>query len=841
MTPITTPKLLCHLTCIAVLSLQSICIADEEVVEQYRQTIQPILATYCYDCHADGSSEGDLSLDSAAADEELLGDRALWWAVLRNVRAGIMPPSDMPQLTGQEKEKLTYWIKTSVFDVDPENTDPGRVTIRRLNRREYRNTIRDLMGIDFDAEVVFPPDDTGFGFDNVGDALSLSPLMLEKYLQAATTIVKQAVPTVCKEMPVQQLTGADFESEADDTDGSKMSYKEERTVSKTIQIVDAGMYRLKVRVMLHGSFDFDPSQCRVRFLVDEKELYSAEYAWDERKKIDYEFERAFSVGEHKLTFHLAPLSSPEESDGEGTNGDFEEDSTFNNFYVERVDVEGPLGTDKRVHPKNYKRFFARDEPPADPTDRRQYAREVLATFAKRAYRRPAPPATLDKLVALAEFTYQQSDQTFEAGIAQTMTTILASPRFLFRLEAPSEATGERFPLVDEYALATRLSYFLWTTMPDGELMELADKGELRRKLDAQIDRMLNDHRSDSFVKNFVGQWLRSRDVEHVSIDPLVALGYGEEYEQLLEVYRRRFRPRRGESPSGEPPVSDEEWEKTRARFRELRTIRDKFDGDARWAMRRETEMLFEYIVREDRSVLELLDCDYTFLNGKLADLYDIAGVEGPEMRKVLLPEGSPRGGVLTQATMLTTTSNPTRTSPVKRGLYILENILGTPAPPAPPDVPELEEAASKFGDREPPLRELLAAHREADLCSSCHNRMDPLGIALENFNALGMWRETENDRPIDASGTLVTGEVFQDVKDLKQILVNDRRADFFRCMTQKLMTYALGRGLEYYDEYTVDRIVDQLEQGDGRFGVLLKEVIKSTPFQRQRSVETSTQ
>ena len=837
----TTRTLLSIMICIVIIPSQPAC-AAEEVVEQYHKTIQPILETYCYDCHANGSSEGDLSLDSAKSEEELVDNREMWWAILKNVRAGIMPPSDAEQPTEDEEATLTHWIKTRAFGIDPRNIDPGRVTVRRLNRAEYRNTIRDLMGIDFNAEVVFPPDDTGFGFDNVGDALSLSPLLLEKYLQAATTIVQEAVPTVCKVMPVQRFTGKDFksESEADETDGSKMSYKEERTVSKTIQIADTGTYRLKVQVMVHGSFDFDPSQCRVRFFVDDEELYSTEYAWDERKKTDFEFEREFLAGEHRLSFHLVPLHPPGEA-GKDEASDFEDDNTFNNFYVEHVDVEGPLNTDKRVHPKNYERFFTRDEPPAGPIDRRAYAREVLSAFTKRAYRRPATDATLDRLVSVAEFIYQQPGKSFEAGIAQAMTAILASPRFLFRLEDSVDTEDESFPFVDEYALASRLSYFLWTTMPDAELFELADRGELRQNLDTQINRMLGDERSDSFVRNFVGQWLRSRDVEHVSLDPIVALGYGEEYEQLLDVFRRRFRRRSSDNQSDESPVSDDEWEKTRTRFRELRAIRDKFDGNARRAMRRETEMFFEHIVREDRSVLDLLDCDYTFLNEKLADLYDIPDVEGSEMRKVSLPEASPRGGILTQATMLTTTSNPTRTSPVKRGLYILENILGTPAPPAPPNVPELEDAADRFGDREPSLRELLAAHREAELCSSCHNRMDPLGIALENFNALGMWREAENDQPIDASGTLITGESFKDVRELKRILVSERRADFYRCITQKLMTYALGRGLEYYDEFTVDRIVDELEQADGRFSVLLTQVIKSAPFQRLRSLEASSE
>lgn len=818
--------------CIVLLCSQGV-LAEENVAKHYRATIQPILASYCYDCHADGATEGDLSLEAGESDEGLIANREMWWAVLKNVRAGIMPPSDAEQPTAEEKDQLTRWIKTSAFGVDPANVDPGRVTVRRLNRAEYRNTIHDLMGIDFNAEVVFPPDDTGFGFDNVGDALSLSPLLLEKYLQAATTIVEEAVPTVCKVMPVQQFTGEHFKSESadDDSDGSKMSYKEERTVTKSVQIKDEGKYLIRVQVMLHGSFDFDASQCRVQLQLDEEELYAAEYAWDERKKIDYKFERDLTAGIHKLSFRLSPMNAPDEEEKE--EGGFGNSSTYNNFYVEYVDIEGPLDTDKRVHPANYERFFPRDEPPTDAEARREYALEVLSAFAKRAYRRPARDATLDKLVSLAEFTYDQPNKTVEAGIAQSMTAILASPRFLFRLEAPQQS-DDKFPLVDEYSIASRLSYFLWTTMPDAELFDLADKGELRENLDAQIDRMLEDKRSDGFVRNFVGQWLRSRDVEHVSLDPLVALGYGEEYEQLRDVFRRRFRRRRGNDSSDDKPVSDEEWEQTRKRFGELRKIRDKFDGSARRAMRQETEMLFEHIVREDRSVLELLDADYTFLNEKLADLYDIPDVDGREMRKVQLPQNSPRGGILTQATMLTATSNPTRTSPVKRGLYILENILGTPAPPAPPDIPELEEAADQFGDREPPLRELLAAHREADLCSSCHNRMDPLGIALENFNALGMWRETESEELIDASGTLVTGESFKDVRELKRILVTDRRVDFYRCMTQKLMTYALGRGLEDIDEHTVDQIAGELEKGDGRFSVLLKEVIKSVPFQRQR-------
>ena len=253
-------------------------------------------------------------------------------------------------------------------------------------------------------------------------------------------------------------------------------------------------------------------------------------------------------------------------------------------------------------------------------------------------------------------------------------------------------------------------------------------------------------------------------------------------------------------------------------------------------MRRETELCFEYIVKEDRSLLDLLDCDYTFLNERLASLYGVADVRGNELRRVRLPEGSPRGGVLTHASMLLVTSNPTRTSPVKRGLFILDNILGTPAPPAPAGVPDLEETAKKFAGREPPLRELLAVHRESALCSSCHSRMDPLGIALENFNALGMWRDQEKDQPIDASGKLITGESFQDVRDLKKILRDRHATDFYRCVTEKMLTYALGRGMEETDEQTLDLIVQRLTENDGRFSALIRGVIESAPFQKQRNI-----
>jgi hypothetical protein len=335
-------------------------------------------------------------------------------------------------------------------------------------------------------------------------------------------------------------------------------------------------------------------------------------------------------------------------------------------------------------------------------------------------------------------------------------------------------------------------------MPDDALLRLAQQGALRRNLRAQVERMLADERFGAFVENFVGQWLQTRDVEGISINGNAIL-------RRDGVRGRRF----------------------------------DFDRELRVAMKRETEMLFEHVAREDRSVLDLVDCNYTFLNEQLAKHYGIDGVRGEQMRRVELPEESRRGGVLTQGAFLAVTSNPTRTSPVKRGLFVLDNILGTPAPPPPEVVPPLEEAEKEFQEHQPTLREALEQHRKQPLCNACHARFDPIGLALENYNALGMWRARAPGQAIDPSGTLVTGESFQGLGELKKILANEHRLDYYRCLAKKLLTYALGRGLEYYDVETVDRIAERLERDGGRFSALLWGVIESSPFQRLRRAETS--
>ncbi len=789
--------------------------------------VRPLLQKYCYECHSGDVKEGQFTFETLSASSTDPAHRALWWKVLKNLRAGVMPPAGEPRPSPQEIEAIAGGIKFDVLGINPLDLDPGRTTVKRLNRREYDNTVDDLMGIKFDAALVFPPDDSGYGFDNVGDALSFSPLLMEKYLRAAQSIVDQAVPKVTWVVPQQEFFGRDFQNERDRSDGGRMSGKKAALVRRSMKIDDAGIYDVHVAIKLHGTFDFDPSRYTVVFKIDGQEGSRQVYGWDENKLIRSQFVEEWAAGDHEMTFELTPVAATDETADQPLVA-IDRGSTDLWFEVNSVRVEGPRGTPKRNHPRNYATFFPREEPPVLPTERRDYAAEILRTFATRAFRGPVEPATIDRLVSLAEGVYTQPDKSFESGVAHALVAVLASPRFLFRLESTqSQAAAGPFALLDEWSLASRLSYFFWSTMPDEELFRLAAAGELRRQMPQQVQRMLADRRADEFVRNFVGQWLRTRDVTQVTVDPIAVLGYQEEYERLREQFRNRRRQPFGRQLSPED-------EALRKRFGEFRAISDRFNDDMKRAMRRETEMCVEYIVQEDRSLLDLLDCDYTFVNDKLAELYGIPNVRGGELRRVTLPEGSPRGGVLTQASMLLVTSNPTRTSPVKRGLFVLENILGTPAPPAPAGVPDLEESAKKFAGREPPLRELLAAHRESALCSSCHSRMDPLGIALENFNALGMWREQEKNEKIDASGKLITGETFQDIRDLKKILRTQHATDFYRCVTEKMLTYGLGRGLEATDEHTVDVIVQRLVENDGKFSVLIQGVVESAPFQKQR-------
>ncbi|HTD66893.1 MAG TPA: DUF1592 domain-containing protein, partial [Candidatus Limnocylindria bacterium] len=741
-------------------------IGADQTGAQFRKEVQPILKEYCYDCHGDGANKGQVAFDEFKSDEALLADNDLWLKALKNVRAGIMPPPKKSQPSAEQRRQLEQWIKTAVFKADPQNPDPGRVTVRRLNRVEYRNTIRDLLGVDFDTDKEFPPDDSGHGFDNIGDVLTLPPMLLEKYLAAAKMVVTRAVPSVPGVPAENVIAGRSFSGEIGTasrtnrnpmaTNALVLSYYERASVTNGLKIEHAGRYQLLLDLTANERFvdnQFDYNKCRLVFKADGKELHSKEYTREGSKAFHYEFDQEWKAGEHNLEIEVHPLT-PEQKQVRSLT-----------MRLDSVTVRGPMEQKYWVRPKSYEKFFPKDTP-RSAAARRNYAREILSSFVEKAYRRPVDAQTVDRLVALAESNYSPDRKTFESGISQAMIAVLASPRFLFREESAEQDNGSTHPLVDEHALASRLSYFLWSSMPDEELFRLASEKKLRANLDAQKKRMLADARSAAFVRNFVGQWLQTRDIETVMID-------------ARQVLNREV----AEAPTvTTTPAVDPDREKRMARFRELRAKEETNDlamtaaekkelqevhdglfgpgtprvqaaptnqlaqagrtnrfgrgfrgqfrgprteltGDLRRAMRQETEKTFEYIIREDRSLLELLDSDYTFLNERLARHYGLTNlsVTGDEMVLVKLPAESPRGGVITHGSVLAVTSNPTRTSPVKRGLFVLDNLLGTPPPPPPPDIPPLEDAVKAMKDKKLTLRETLALHREAPLCSSCHN------------------------------------------------------------------------------------------------------------------------
>lgn len=791
----------CPIRLLAALLAVSAAMRQAAQAVDFGRDVQPILEYYCYDCHADGANKGGVALDKFDPGANPADSRDLWFKALKNLRSGLMPPARKAQPTDAEKQVVVNWIKTAIFGIDPNNPDPGRVTVRRLNRVEYRNTIRDLLGVDYDTQDEFPPDDTGNGFDNNGDVLTLSPTLLEKYLDAAQTIVGQAVPTASKVVAEKVIGGQGFS-------GDYLSYYQHVSFSTPFQVEHAGRYQLVLSLTANERFvedQFDYNRCRLIFQVDGKEVFRNDYNREGGKSFHYEFDQELAAGDHQIALELQPL----------TPGSPQPRSLT--LRINSVTLRGPFDPKYYVMPAGYRRFFPRDVP-ADAAARRAYARDLLKNFAGRAFRRPPDDTLVDRLAKLAEGVYTQPRQTFEAGIAEAMVAMLASPRFLFReetLEPP--AAGNFAAPVDEYSLASRLSYFLWSSMPDDELFQLAAAGVLRKNLDAQVKRMLADPRSEALTKNFGGQWLQTRDILIVPIKAGAVLAH----DGVAETNRVAI--------SAVGPAH---------------MLRDFEEADLNMALRNdfrsEADLYFDYIMHQDRDVAEFVDSDYTFLNGRLARVYGLEDLDihGEELRRVQLPPDCPRGGILTMGSVLGVTSNPTRTSPVKRGLFILDNILGTPSPPPPPNIPPLENSEAAIAGHTPTLREALAVHRNQPMCAACHDRLDPPGLALENFNAIGMWRDEDGGQPIEPSGRLATGESFRDIRELKHILVTRHRTDFYRCLAEKMLTYALGRGLEYYDVESVDRIVDQMQRNGGRFSALVTGIIDSAPFQKSRTSVT---
>ncbi len=771
-----------NLSCLAL--LLSAIFAPAAVVRaaDFEKRVVPLLEDYCYDCHGEGMKKGGFQMDKYKSVDAHLQDTEHWFTVWKHLQSQLMPPSDEAQPSAEQRNEILRWIEKDVFKVDPNAPDPGRVTIRRLNREEYRNTINDVLGVKFDTNEEFPADDTGYGFDTIGDVLSLSPLLMEKYMAAAEAIAAEIVAKSGGQIPTKYIGSDQFRGVDDPKKNARtLRFAEPASLVKAQAVEHPGRYRVTVELNVQGSMEATSHTAKLGVLVDGKEVQTAELGWDNRRNIKVSTELDLTPGEHQIGLTMTPGTPPQESENPLT------------ARIENVNLHGPLDGSHVEYPGEYYRVFLDGPPPADAEARTAYGRKIVRHVAERAFRRPVNDATVERLSVLAREVEQGPNGSFERGIGHAITAMVASPRFIFRAEAQPEPNnpGKIVP-IDEFALASRLSYFLWSSAPDEELLELARKGQLRANLRQQVDRLLAHERSERFVDNFVGQWLQTRDVEGMNIDARRVLG------------RRR-----------------------RAEAEEI------FSNRVRRAMRQETEMLFAHLVKENRSVFELLTADYTFLNEDLARFYDIDGVKGGEMRKVPLAEDNKRrAGILGHGSMLVVTSNPTRTSPVKRGLFLLDNLLGTPAPPAPPDVPELE--AARRGEAKLTMREMMEVHRADALCASCHKRMDPLGLALESFNAIGQYREEEDGAKIDTAGQLITGEKFADVRELAAVLATSRGDDFLRCLTEKLLVYALGRGLEYFDTPTTAKIVEQLKKDGGAIHSLVYGVVESAPFQKRR-------
>jgi hypothetical protein len=722
-----------------------------------------VLRQHCYPCHGNGKAKGSIALDAFDGLDAVLADDWTWELVQEQVDAHAMPPEGEPQPAGWQRQLVSDWITRVFHPVDCDNPDPGRVTLRRLNRVEYDLTIRDLVGVAVRPSSEFPPDDTGYGYDNIADVLSVSPLLLEKYLAAAESILDEALVTAPPSPPSCAYAAVDLHGGQADEDQRGLYSQGE--ISVVHRVTQPGPTRIRV---VAGADAAGDEPARMRIAVDGAELAVVDVLASRNRPEPYPVEVRLEAGRRTLSAAFV---------NDFYNPDHPEPSRRDrNLYVSRIEVEGPLDLPPPPLPDSHRRIMIREPGPDAPPE--VCAREILAAFTRRAYRRPPHTWELDRLVSLALATIADG-APFERGIQVALQAVLVSPQFLFRAIDPPTDAGEIFA-IDEYALASRLSYFLWSSMPDDELLTLAEQNRLRQELPAQVARMLQDPKADALATHFGGQWLQIRNL--ALVDP---------------------------APDWFPA----------------------FDEELRAAMAAETEHVFAHIQHDNRSILEFLDADYTFVNRRLAEHYGLPGVDGDDFRRVSLPDRR-RGGLLGQAGILTVTSNPNRTSPVKRGKWVLDNLLGMPPPPPPDDVPALPEPVR--GEHARGQRELLAEHRANPVCASCHALMDPIGFAMEHYDGIGRWRDTDDGLAIDATGTLVTGESFDGMNELRDLLYTVKRDAFVRSLTRQMLTYALGRGLIPADRCAVDTITAAVQQGDYRFGTLVQGIVDSVPFQQAR-------
>jgi len=764
-----------------------------------------VLDKYCVTCHNQRLKTAGLSLD--AIDPAQPGDRAdVWEKVVRKLRTGAMPPPGRPRPDKALSDGVASWLEERLDRFAAEHPNPGRPTLHRLNRVEYANAIRDALAIEIDAATLLPGDNAAYGFDNNADALSLSPALAERYLGAAARISQMAVGDAAGSsspdtifVPTDRNQGTRFSEDLPWGSRGGLAIRYEFPVD--------GEYLFQLRLNESGAdggimgITADPQTLDVS--LDRARVWTTtvggpdtlKQRGEERTKkiLDaLQFRVPVKAGSHLVQVYFVQKTSALIEDlfdpylrrdpyraGNGEPG------------ISSVTITGPPPRGAGAPGSNAPDAAATGDSPSrrrlfvcrpkSAADEENCARKIIAALARRAYRRPVTDDDLQIPLGRYRDGAKSGSRGFESGIELAVRAILVSPNFLFRFESQPESAAPNAPYrISDVELASRLSFFLWSSIPDDELLQVAEKKMLRDPavLERQVTRMLGDPRSEALVTNFAGQWLHIRNVS-------------------------------GFKPSPE--------------------LLFHFDDNLRQAFMRETELFFGSIIRENRSVLDLLDADYTFLNERLAKHYGIPGVYGERFRRVSLPPDSVRRGLMGQGSILTDTSRANRTSPVLRGKWILENIFGTPPPPPLPNVPELKD------ERDPakilPMREQMAQHRANPVCASCHAQMDELGFALENFDAIGEWRDIDaGGSPIDPSAKLPDGTRFSGPVQLRTVLLK-HADDFLTTLTEKLLTYALGRGLEAADAPAVRRVKQEAAQANYRFASLVLGIVTSTPFQ----------
>ena len=750
-----------------------------------------MLDKYCVTCHNQRLKTGGLTLDNLNLDK--VADNAeTWEKVLRKLHGGMMPPQGMPRPDATTVDQFMGWLETSLDRAAASHPEPGRSTLHRLNRTEYGNAIHDLLDLDIDAASYLPADDEANGFDNIADVLRFSPSLLEQYLSASDKISSLAVgdPSIT---PVSLVFHA-----PPDLDQEKHI--------EGLPLGTRGGIRIPYNFPLDGEYDFRVFllQNIVGYLtgleyahqleisIDGQRVFLAQVGGEEDNKMsDANLGVAKDTIDARLRTRIPVKAGPRtvvvtflrrnSAPSDEPLQPFTHDHDLQNMNgvprIDRMQITGPFNpTGSGDTPSRHRIFSCR---PSNAAAELPCARTILTNLARRAYRRPVTGADLENLLSF--YQSARNKKNFDAGIENALRLILTNPKFLFRTESdPAGAAPGSMHPVSDLELASRLSFFLWSTIPDDQLITVASQGKLKDPaiLEQQVKRMLADDRSEALVKNFAGQWLLLRNLPNVQPDP-------------------------NEFPN--------------------------FDDNLRQAFRRETEMFFGSILREDRNVLDLLTADYTFVNERLAKHYGIAGVYGSQFRRVKIANEQ-RRGLLGQGSILTVTSEANRTSPVKRGKFILEAILGTPPPAPPPNVPPLKE---NEGAQALSVRARLEEHRKSPACSGCHAVMDPLGFSLENFDGVGEWRIKEPGGAVDPSGQLADGTKVDGPVALRNAIMRHPE-QFVRTLTEKMLTYGLGRGLEYYDMPTVRGIARDASRTDYKFSSIVLGIVKSTPFQMRR-------